>query len=141
MLVVTPQLVIRDDEMDFEATSDGGPGGQHTHKVESAVLLKFDIPNSSLPGDIKQRMIKLGYSGMTPEGVIQIKSQSTRNRKKNKALAMERLKALILKAAEVEEKHQPKQALQKTRFVKKKQSGKAKRMRTRDWLEDGDYDE
>ena len=142
MLVVTPQIIIQDDELQFDTMRSSGPGGQHANKVETAVLLRFDIPNSSLPEDIKRRMLKLGYSGMTSEGVIHIKTQATRSQKKNKAMALERLKALILKAMEVQKKRkptEPTQASQKRRVDKKKKHGKTKRMRAQDWLDDDDY--
>ena len=49
-----------------------GPGGQNVNKVSSAVELRFDIRASSLPAEMKDRLIALAGHRVTAEGVLLI---------------------------------------------------------------------
>lgn len=76
-----------------------GPGGQNVNKVSCAVQLRFDIRASSLPPEVKERLLTLSDQRINKQGVIVIKAQSARSLEQNKAEALARLQALVTEAA------------------------------------------
>ena len=95
MQTPAPTLTIPESEVEFTAIRAQGAGGQNVNKVSSAVHLRFDIRASSLPDDIKQRLLALRDQRITTEGVIVIKAQTTRSQDMNRADALRRLQALV----------------------------------------------
>ncbi|MBS0302147.1 MAG: aminoacyl-tRNA hydrolase [Proteobacteria bacterium] len=72
-----------------------GAGGQNVNKVASAVHLRFDIAASSLPEDVKQRLLALRDGRITQQGVLVIKAQQYRTQEANRLDALARLQALV----------------------------------------------
>ena len=88
------------DEVEIVATRAQGPGGQNVNKVSSAAHLRFDIAGSSLPEDVRARLLALGDQRISKEGVVIIKAQKFRSFEKNRAEALRRLEALVASVAE-----------------------------------------
>ncbi|UDF37735.1 alternative ribosome rescue aminoacyl-tRNA hydrolase ArfB [Paucibacter sp. B51] len=82
-------------DVDFSAIRSSGPGGQNVHKVSSAVHLRFDIRASSLPADVKARLLSLSDHRVTKDGEIVIKVQTSRSHEKNRTEALARLNDMI----------------------------------------------
>lgn len=99
-IAVTPQISLGEDELVFRAARASGPGGQHVNKTSTAVELRFDVAGSpSLAEDVKARLVALGGSRMTGEGVLVLFAQGSRSREMNRQEAVERLFELIRAAA------------------------------------------
>ena len=90
-----PLIPLLEDEIDFSAIRAQGAGGQNVNKVSSAIHLRFDIPQSSLPDVIKERLLALSDQRITADGVVIIKAQTTRSQDQNRADAVSRLQALV----------------------------------------------
>jgi len=87
--------VIDINEVEFNAIRAQGPGGQNVNKVSSAVHLRFDIANSSLPEHIKERMLAMRDQRITKDGVVVLKAQQSRSQEANKEEALRRLQELV----------------------------------------------
>ena len=86
---------IKEAEVDITAIRAQGAGGQNVNKVSSAIHLRFDIVASSLPNDVKERLLALRDSRITNEGVLVLKAQTHRTQDANKLDAFARLHELV----------------------------------------------
>ena len=100
-LIVNDRIRIEDWEITEQFTQSGGPGGQNVNKVATAVELRFEAERSpNLPPVVKSRLKRLAGRRWTKEGALLIQVAETRHQARNREIARERLKELILKALE-----------------------------------------
>ena len=99
MIFITPDIRLGDHEIEVSATTSQGPGGQHVNKTATAIQLRFDIAASSLPREIKQRLLARADQRLTNDGVIVIRAQDERSQLRNREAAIERLRNIIRAAA------------------------------------------
>jgi ribosome-associated protein len=134
MLRVTDAIVVHDRELEEQFVRASGPGGQNVNKVTTAVELRFDIGRSSLPPDMKTRLIKLGGKRVTADGVLLIDSREHRTQSRNREAARERLLALLQQAArrpKTRRPTKPRAGAREKRLASKKMRSAVKAQRSR----------
>ena len=95
MLIITPNLSIPDHEVKIYTILAQGSGGQNVNKVFSAVHLRFDIKESSLPDVYKKRLLGLKDCRISKNGILIIKGQKYRTLEKNRNEVKKRLQEII----------------------------------------------
>jgi ribosome-associated protein len=132
---VTDAIAIDDREVEERFVRASGPGGQNVNKVSTAVELRFDVRGSSLPADVKDRLVTLAASRVTADGVLLIDSREHRTQARNREAARERLVALIAQAAKKPRRRKatkPRPGAREKRLESKKLRSKVKVLRRRD---------
>ncbi|MCP5414178.1 MAG: aminoacyl-tRNA hydrolase [Chromatiaceae bacterium] len=132
MLQITPDILLQDEELEWQPIRAQGAGGQNVNKVSSALHLRFDIAASSLDDALKQRLLALRDQRITGDGILVIKAQRFRTQEKNRVDAIERLRELIVSASHVPKKRRPtkpSKASQRKRMDSKTRRGATKRLR------------
>jgi len=100
MISVTHAIALDEAELRESFIRSSGPGGQNVNKVSTAVQLRFDVQGSpSLSPPVKERLAHLAGSRMTSGGEIVIHAQRFRTLERNRRDAVDRLFALIRRAA------------------------------------------
>ena len=132
-LIITPDIVIPDEELDWKFIRSSGPGGQNVNKVSSAAQLKFLLPkNTSLPASARNRLRRIAGQKLIDDGSILFKSMSERGQEGNRRAALQRLEAIIRAALvepKIRKKTRPSKASKERRIDSKKRRGATKLQR------------
>ena len=134
MLRITDTIAIADSELNERFVRGSGPGGQNVNKVATAVELRFSVASSSLPEDVKGRLVVLAGKRITADGDILIDSREHRTQAQNREAARARLVALVQQAARRPRKRRPTRpsaSSREQRLTTKKKRSNVKRLRGR----------
>ena len=132
-------MILDDRLIDERFVRASGPGGQTVNKVATAVELRYNVRASSLPPDVKARLVALAGARMTTDGQLLIDSRAHRTQAQNRAAARERLIALIEKASvrpRPRRPTKPRRAASESRLASKKLRATLKDSRGRTSRED-----
>ena len=133
MIYINQDLSIDESEIKEDFIRSSGPGGQKVNKVSTAVQLRFNVVrSSSLPEEVRERLIRLAGKRITEEGDIVIDARRFRTQDRNRQDARDRLVALIRKAAVKPKpriKTRPTASSKRRRLEDKRHRSEIKRMR------------
>ncbi len=107
-LVITPELRIPRDEFRFRYVRSSGPGGQNVNKVATQVQLHWDVAHTpSLPTDVRDRFLERYGHRINAEGMLVLRCQKHRTRKRNIEECLARLAGLIRAVVEPPRSRRP----------------------------------
>jgi len=136
MIKLSPYIAISDEELELIPIRAQGAGGQNVNKVSSAIHLRFDIQNSSLPAVYKERLLNLSDRRINKEGILIIKAQLHRTQEKNKLDALQRLEEVVrsvMQVAKTRRATKPSKNSQRKRLDSKKKHGQNKVLRRKNY--------
>ena len=135
VIQITPFLRIDPGELTFEFIRASGPGGQNVNKGATAVQLRFDIlHSSSLPEELKARLLKAAARRISKDGVLIIEAKRFRTQEQNRQDAVQRFFEILRKASakpKTRKKTRPSKASKEKRLQSKRLRGKTKMGRSR----------
>lgn len=132
MIPITDSILFNEREIRQRFVRATGPDGQNVDKDATAVELRLDLDRSSLPSDLKERLVALGGRNVTTDGVLVVVSRAHRSQAQNRDAARARLVSLLQRAATPPGKRKttkPGAVVREERLGAKKRQSAIKRLR------------
>jgi len=132
MSKITRGITLNPSELEEQFIRAPGPGGQNVNKVATAVRLRFDVRASSLPPEIRERLLTLAGDRSNRTGEIVIVARRFRTQARNRADARARLMLLIqaaLRAPKPRKRTAPSAAAKRRRRSEKQHRSEIKQAR------------
>jgi ribosome-associated protein len=133
-IAITPTIGIEENELEERFVRASGPGGQNVNKVSTAVELRFNIAGSSLPAEVKERLVHVAGNRITGDGDLVIDSREHRTQAQNREAARDRLISFLRLATVRPKKRRPSKpskSSKEKRLQSKKKRGEIKKARGR----------
>ncbi|MCB0216857.1 MAG: aminoacyl-tRNA hydrolase [Caldilineae bacterium] len=136
-IVVSHNLSVPSTELRWRFSRSGGPGGQHVNTSSTKVELSWDLAASEALGETQRARLLANLAGRVDEaGVLRLVVEETRSQHRNREIAVERLRALLIEAVKPRKKRRPTRptrASKERRLQAKRVRGERKQDRRKDW--------
>jgi len=128
---------ILNSELHFQASRSSGPGGQNVNKVNSKIILTFNVPNSQILDELeKETLMEKIANKLDSEGNLQIQSQEKRSQIQNKDIAIRKFYDILSKAfhkKKIRKATKPSKSAIEQRLKAKKAVSEKKKGRRGEW--------
>lgn len=127
------RYTVPDDEIDFQASRSGGPGGQHANRRATRVEACWNVRESAgLTDEQRERILEKLASRIGRDGVLRVVAEDERSQHRNKELAKQRLRELVAQALHVpkpRKKKRPPPSVAEKRLEEKRRRKQVKELR------------
>ncbi|MBT8250189.1 MAG: aminoacyl-tRNA hydrolase [Acidimicrobiia bacterium] len=127
-------FIIPEDELEWEFSTSGGPGGQHANRSATRVELRWNYQHSRTLSLAEKTRIKRKAGARAGGGVLRITSDRSRSQHRNRLEARDRLAAIVVEALrpdKIRRSTKPSRSAREKRREDKRRRGETKRMRQR----------
>lgn len=132
-LTVTPHVTIPFDEIELQAITGSGPGGQHVNRSATRIALRWNVRTTRALDELqRERVLGVLSSRVDADGSIRIVAGEYRSQMQNRTAALERLSHLLSRALVVPKKRRatrPTRSSVEKRLTEKRQRSDTKRGR------------
>lgn len=132
-LVVSSTISVPQREFRFSYSRSSGPGGQNVNKVNSKAQLSWNpTASGALPEEVLERLLVQQRNRINKAGDLLITSERYRDRERNVADCLEKLRGMLVRAARrptPRKATKPSRGSQERRLREKRARGETKSQR------------
>jgi ribosome-associated protein len=136
---INERISIPRRELQFTFVRSSGPGGQNVNKVASKAVLRWAVrASTSLPDDVRGRLMTRAARQINDRGELVLTSQRYRDQRRNVDDCLEKLRKIVAAAAKTpraRKKTKPTKSSRENRLSEKRAVAEKKRRRERPSLD------